>query len=99
MTLRQPNIDRMLQLGFTGMAEALEEQADIANIDQLGFDDRLAMMLEREAEHRDQKSYLGHLRQAAYPRRCPGRRLPDAASHAPHSPSSPPATGSASPST
>ena len=64
MTLRQPNIDRMLQLGFTGMAEALEEQADIANIDQLGFDDRLAMMLEREAEHRDQKSYLGHLRQA-----------------------------------
>ena len=64
MTLRQPNIDRMLQLGLTGMAEALEEQGDIADIDQLGFDDRLAMMLEREAEHRDQRSYLSHLRQA-----------------------------------
>ena len=64
MTLRQPNIDRLLQLGLSGMAEALEEQRDIADVDQLGFDDRLAMMIEREAEHRDHKSYLGHLRQA-----------------------------------
>ena len=64
MTLRQPNLERMLQLGLSGMAEALEEQRDIADIDQLGFDDRLAMMLEREVDHRDQKSYLGHLRQA-----------------------------------
>ena len=57
MTLRQPNIDRMLQLGFTGMAEALEEQADIANIDQLGFDDRLAMMLERETPRPEELSW------------------------------------------
>ena len=64
MTLRQPNIDRLLQLGLSGMAEALEEQRDMADVDQLGFDDRLAMMIEREAEHRDHKSYLGHLRQA-----------------------------------
>ena len=64
MTLRQPNIDRLLQLGLSGMAEALEEQRDIADVDQLGFDDRLAMMIEREAEHRNHKSYLGHLRQA-----------------------------------
>ena len=54
----------MLQLGLTGMAEALEEQRDIADIDQLGLDDRLAMMPEREVQHRDHKSYLGHLRQA-----------------------------------
>ena len=64
MTLSQPNIERMLQLGLTGMAEALQEQRDIADIEQLGFDDRLAMLIEREAEHRDQRSYLGHLRAA-----------------------------------
>ena len=65
MTLRQPNIERMLQLGLSGMAEALEEQRDVADIEQLGFDDRLAMLLEREAQHRDHKRcYLGHLRQA-----------------------------------
>ena len=64
MTLRQPNIERMLQLGLSGMAEALGEQRDVADIEQLGFDDRLAMLTEREAEHRDHRSYLGHLRQA-----------------------------------
>ncbi len=64
MTLRQPNIERMLQLGLLGMVEALEEQNDIADVDQLAFDDRLAFMLEREVQYRDHKSYLGHLRQA-----------------------------------
>ena len=66
MTLRQPNIDRLMQLGLSGMAEALEEQRDIADVDQLGFDDRLALMIEREAEHRDHKSsYEGVRSQAA----------------------------------
>ena len=64
MTLRQPNLDRMLQLGLTGMAEALEEQPNIDGIGQLDFNDRLALLIEREAEHRDRKSYLAHLRQA-----------------------------------
>jgi len=64
MTLRQPNIERMLQLGLTGMVEALEEQKDVPDIEQLGFDDRLAKLLKREAEHREHRSYLGHLRQA-----------------------------------
>ena len=73
MTLRQPNIDRLLQLGLSGMAEALEEQRDIADVDQLGFDDRLALMIEREAEHRDHKSYLGHLRQAQLRIRADGQ--------------------------
>ena len=65
MSLHKPNIGRMLQLGLTGMAEVLKEQRDIPDVKQRGFDDRLAMMLEREAEHRDHKRiYLGHLRQA-----------------------------------
>ena len=64
MTLRQPNIERMLQIGLAGMAEALEEQHDMADITELAFDDRLAMLLEREVMHRDRKSCLGHLRQA-----------------------------------
>ena len=99
MTLGQPNIDRMLQLGLTGMAEALEEQRNIADIAQLGFDDRLAMLIEREAEHRDQKSYLGHLRAklscASAPTSRTSTAAPAAASRGPRSPSSPPATGSA----
>ena len=58
MTLRQPNIERMLQLGISGMAAALEEQRDIADIEQLGFDDRLAMMLEREPQHPGETEHL-----------------------------------------
>ena len=58
MTLRQPNYDRMLQLGLHGMAEALEEQYHLAGIDDLGFDDRNAMLLEREAQRRNQKRHL-----------------------------------------
>ena len=53
-----------LRSRLSGMAEALEEQRDVADIEQLGFDNRLAMLIEREAEHRDHRSYLGHLRQA-----------------------------------
>ncbi|MDE0524365.1 MAG: ATP-binding protein, partial [Boseongicola sp.] len=64
MTLRQPNLERLLQLGLSGMIEALEEQRDIADIEQLSFDDRLAMLIEREVAHRDRKSYLNNLRQA-----------------------------------
>jgi len=64
VTLRQPNIERLLQLKLSGMVEALEEQRDIVDIDQLSFDDRLAMMAEREVAHRDQKSYLNNMRQA-----------------------------------
>lgn len=64
MTLRQPNYDRMLQLGLPGMAEALEEQYHLAGVEELGFDDRIAMLLEREVQQRNQKSYLALLRQA-----------------------------------
>lgn len=64
MTLRQPNIQRMLQLGLTGMAEAMEEQMDLPGSTDLDFDDRLAMLLEREINHRNQRSYLAHLRRA-----------------------------------
>ena len=64
MTLRQPNIQRMLQLGLTGMAEAMEQQMDLPGSTDLDFDDRLAMLLEREINHRNQRSYLAHLRSA-----------------------------------
>ena len=98
MTLRQPNIERMLQLGLSGMAEAMEEQRDIADIDQLGFDDRLAMLLERECQHRDNRSYLGHLRQAQLRVRADIQDVDCSAGRGPRSPSSPPAAGSGRPS-
>ena len=64
MTLRQPNLERMLQLGLLGMAEAMEDLQKVPEAGELGFDDRLAMLLEREVTHRNQRSNLAHLRRA-----------------------------------
>ncbi len=64
MTLRGPNIERMPRPGLSGMAEAIEERRGVPDIGQPGFDDRLAMLVEREVAHRDRRSYLNCLRQA-----------------------------------
>ena len=53
MTLRQPNIERMLQLGLTGMGRgAGGAKRSRRTSSSSASDDRLAMMIEREAEHR-----------------------------------------------
>ena len=54
----------MLILGPHGMAEALEEQYHLAGIEEIGLDDRIAMLLEPEVQQRNQKGTL----------RCCGRR-------------------------
>ncbi len=64
MTLRQPNVERMLQLEFSGMAEALQEQGDLPGSKELGFDNRLVLLLVREIEHRLVRSFRARLRRA-----------------------------------
>ena len=62
--LRQPNIERMLQLGLNGMAEAMDDLQKLADSGELCFDNRLTMLLECELAHRSQRSYRAHLRRA-----------------------------------
>ena len=64
MTLINPNIERMLQLKLDGMAEAMRDHQDVPDIDRLDFHDRLAMLLESEVTHRNNKSYRAYLRKA-----------------------------------
>ncbi len=47
--LTHPTTDRLRELGLAGMARALEEQRRHADAADLGFEDRLAMLVEREA--------------------------------------------------
>lgn len=54
----------MYALKLTGMAEAWHEQCDTPDFADLGFDDRLVMLLERERQHRGDRSYLARLRKA-----------------------------------
>ena len=64
MTLLNPLYKRMLILGLDGMAEAPEQQAAIAGIEELGFEDSLAMLLEHEATRRQERSFRARLRRA-----------------------------------
>ena len=65
-----PTIATLRRLRLTGMAKALEEQQGLPECDRLSFDERLAMLVDREAVERDnaalaQRLRLAGLRQAA----------------------------------
>ena len=52
LMLLQQTIDRLHEMKLTGMAQALEEQRGIPDMQDLSFDDRLALLLERESTTR-----------------------------------------------
>ena len=51
--LSHPTTDRLPKLGLAGMARGLEEQRRHADAAELSFEDRLAMLAERETLERD----------------------------------------------
>src|SRR5205085_12572229 len=53
--LMHPTHDRLIALGLTGMAKALEEQRRQPDIAALAFEERIAMMIDREAIERENK--------------------------------------------
>ncbi|MGH7713277.1 MAG: IS21-like element helper ATPase IstB [Gemmatimonadaceae bacterium] len=53
--LLQQTLDLLHTLRFTGMAQALEEQRGVPDIASLAFEERLALLLEREQLARDDR--------------------------------------------
>jgi len=70
--LTHPLFDQLRKLRCNGMIEALEEQLSSDNINQLPFDERLAMLVERECLQRDNRRLQSRLRKAKfkYPNAC-----------------------------
>jgi DNA replication protein DnaC len=64
MMLTHPTLDRLHELGLQGMARAFAELHDNADAADLAFEDRLGLMLDREADLRATKRYQTRLRQA-----------------------------------
>ncbi len=64
--LLQPTLDRLRELRLSGMATALEEQQGIPDVQSLAFDDRLALLVEREASFRENRRLTRLLRQARF---------------------------------
>jgi DNA replication protein DnaC len=59
--LTHPTEQRLIALGLAGMAKALEEQRRLPDLAALAFEERLAMLVDREAIERENKRLASRL--------------------------------------
>ena len=62
--LTHPTLDKLQALKFTGMATALAEQMQMPDIAELSFEERLGLLIDREATERDNRRLSSRLRRA-----------------------------------
>ena len=62
--LPHPTLDKLKTLKFTGMAAALADQMAMENIHQLSFEERLGLLVDREAAERESRRLTSRLRRA-----------------------------------
>lgn len=60
--LTHPTHERLIALGLTGMAKALEDQRRQGDLAALDFEERLALMIDRETIERENKRLVGRLK-------------------------------------
>ena len=63
--LAHPTHERLIALGLPGMAKAFEDQRRSPDIAALSFEERLGLMVDREAAERDAKRLATRLKFAA----------------------------------
>lgn len=64
--LTHPTSERLVALGLAGMARALDEQRRAGpTFEALGFEDRLGLLVDREAAERDARRLTTRLKFAA----------------------------------
>ena len=62
--LLHPTLEKLTTLRFTGMATALDEQMQINSLDDMGFEERLGLLLDREIAVRQTRRMNTRLRKA-----------------------------------
>lgn len=62
--LNHPTLQQLRALKLEGMAQALQEQLELNNLRDLTFEERLGLLVEREASHRDHKGFARRLKNA-----------------------------------
>jgi DNA replication protein DnaC len=62
--LNHPTIDKLHALRLNGMAAALAQQQNNPDIEALGFEERLGLLVEREASERESRQTSSRLRRA-----------------------------------
>src|SRR6266853_4579098 len=63
--LTHPTHERLITLGLSGMAKAFEEQRRSPDLDALPFEERIGLLVDREAAERDTKRLTTRLKFAA----------------------------------
>ena len=62
--LTHPTLDKLQRLKFTGMATALAEQMTMPDIEELAFEERLGLLIDREITERENRRLTSRLRRA-----------------------------------
>jgi DNA replication protein DnaC len=62
--LTHPTLDKLQALKLTGMTTALAEQLQMPDIEELSFDERLGLLVDRELTARDNRRLTSRLRRA-----------------------------------
>ncbi len=62
--LTYPTLDKLQRLKFTGMATALAEQMNMPDIEELAFEERLGLLIDREITERENRRLSSRLRRA-----------------------------------
>jgi DNA replication protein DnaC len=62
--LTQPLFEKLEQLRFYGMLKALQEQMQMPDIEKLGFEERLGLLIDREMTERENRRLKTRLRKA-----------------------------------
>ncbi|UVK47100.1 IS21-like element helper ATPase IstB [Mesorhizobium sp. AR07] len=68
--LTHPTHDQLIALGLTGMAKAFEEQRRSPDLDALSFEERIGLLIDREAAERDTKRLTTRLNAALRQSAC-----------------------------
>jgi len=62
--LTHPTMEKLHDLKLTGMIKALTEQQQMAEIDSLGFEERLGLLIDRETTERENRKLTTRLKKA-----------------------------------
>ncbi|MEJ2755832.1 MAG: IS21-like element helper ATPase IstB [Gammaproteobacteria bacterium] len=62
--LKHPTLDKLQALKFNGMATALSEQINMPNSEELAFEERLGLLVDREITERENRQLSSRLRRA-----------------------------------
>ena len=68
--LNHPTLDKLEALRFTGMAKALTEQIALPNIEELSFEERLGLLVDREMTEREDRRLKTRLREGQTQTKC-----------------------------